>query len=125
MGNRLKEILIFEDSDLIRRSLAYYLKKMGYIVYEASNSESALKTIQENNIALYIVDIDMPDKERINFFNAINSNKVTRNVPVIMISSEYNCNIIEEYDNTGVRSWMINTFDAVKLFSTIKNLIPM
>jgi len=125
MGSILKEIMIFEDSDVIRTSLTYYLKKMGYIIYEASNSESALKTIQENDIALFIVNIDTPDEERIKFFSAINSNKVTRNVPVIMISSEYNCNIIEEYDNTGVRSWMINTFDAVKLFSTIKNLMTM
>jgi len=125
MGNILKKIMILEDSDLIRTSLALYLKKMGYVVYDASNCKSALKIIKENDIALFIVDIDMSDNERIKFFNEINNDDDLRYTPIIMISGEHKCNIIEKNDDTGERFWMINTFDAVKLFSTIKNLLAI
>ena len=125
MGIILKNIMIFDDSSLIRTSLAFYLNKMGYCIIEVADARTAINLMMKSAIDLFIIDIDMADMERIEFLNAIKNNENTRNIPIIMISSEYSYNILEEYDNTGTRSWTINPFEPAKLFVAIKNLLVM
>lgn|GEM_PF-5371509 len=125
MGIILKNIMIFDDSSLIRTSLAFYLNKMGYCIIEVADARTAINLMMKSAIDLFIIDIDMADMERIEFLNAIKNNEITRNIPIIMISSEYSYNILEEYDNTGTTSWTINPFEPAKLFVAIKNLLVM
>ncbi len=117
--------MIFDDSSLIRTSLAFYLNKMGYCIIEVADARTAINLMMKSAIDLFIIDIDMADMERIEFLNAIKNNEITRNIPIIMISSEYSYNILEEYDNTGTTSWTINPFEPAKLFVAIKNLLVM
>jgi len=125
VGIILKNIMIFDDSSLIRTSLAFYLNKMGYCIIEVADARTAINLMMKSAIDLFIIDIDMADMERIEFLNAIKNNEITRNIPIIMISSEYSYNILEEYDNTGTTSWTINPFEPAKLFVAIKNLLVM
>ncbi len=55
--------MIIEDSEFIQKSLSIYLARMGYIIYEASKCQAWTNIIRENDIDLFLVDIDMPDKE--------------------------------------------------------------
>lgn len=121
----LKIIMIFESADFILSSLASDLKKLGYTIFEVSSCKAALNIIKEIDISLFIIDIDIPDNDRMDFFNALNNNKVSLHVPVIMVSGKYNCIIKEAYDGTGVKSWMIRAFDEIKFPGIIKNLMDM
>lgn len=54
-----KTILLVEDEALIAINEAALLEKHGFEVITAYNAEKAIKTVQENNIDLILMDIDL------------------------------------------------------------------
>ncbi len=53
-------ILVVDDEQLIRESIAFILKKEGYTVAEAPNGAVAYEKIQTEAFDLVISDIEMP-----------------------------------------------------------------
>lgn len=61
LGSRSECILIVEDDERVRRMGATALRELGYEVFDASNSEDALKILkQERRIGLLFTDLVMP-----------------------------------------------------------------
>ena len=54
-------ILTVEDSDNIRRLIAYNLKRAGYEVIEAANGKEAVRVLQKLVPDLIILDVRMPE----------------------------------------------------------------
>lgn len=75
-------ILVCDDEDLIRKSLARVFKAQGHDVKEAENGAIALEAIKSTDIDLIILDLLMPEK---NGFDVLNEMKVVK--PVIIISA--------------------------------------
>jgi len=59
----MKNILILDDNDDIRRLLNLMLSVEGYNVVDASRTDQALAIISDTNIDLIITDLIMPDKD--------------------------------------------------------------
>ncbi len=53
-------VLVVDDEDAIRNALARFLGKRGFEVRTASTGEEALKQLQEDSIALMLLDVRMP-----------------------------------------------------------------
>lgn len=75
-------ILICDDEDLIRRSLARAFKAMGHHVLEAENGAIGLKIFSTEKIDLVVLDLLMPEKNGFDFLDEMNSL-----APVIIISA--------------------------------------
>jgi len=75
-------ILICDDEDLIRRSLARVFKSKGCQVFEAENGDIGLKIFNENEIDLVVLDLLMPEKNGFDFLNDMKTIK-----PVVIISA--------------------------------------
>ncbi len=56
----LKHILIVDDNDLLRRSLAFHLEEVGYQVTTLATAEDALEFVQNTQIDLILLDIVLP-----------------------------------------------------------------
>jgi two-component system, NtrC family, response regulator PilR len=54
-------ILIVDDEEIIRYSLAILLRREGYSVYEANNGAEALRMQEEEPFDLIISDVEMPE----------------------------------------------------------------
>jgi DNA-binding NtrC family response regulator len=59
----LKSILIIDDDENIRQSLAMILRRSGYRVTQAKDATSALECIQHINFDLVFLDIQLPDMD--------------------------------------------------------------
>ena len=56
-------ILILDDDEEFRRTLAFVLKRAGYSVTTTEHPQNAMETIQNGYFDLVISDIKMPDMD--------------------------------------------------------------
>lgn len=78
-------ILIVDDEENIRNLLGTYLKKEGFIVFNASNGREAIDIVNNQNINLIILDLMMPI---MNGFETIKIIREKYDMPVIMLSAK-------------------------------------
>ena len=79
-----ESILIVDDEKEIADLLELYLKNDGYIVHKFYNGMDALKCIEENDLALAIIDIMLPD---IDGFHICQKIREKFYFPVIMLTA--------------------------------------
>ncbi len=76
-------ILLVEDNDLLRRSLAFHLEQAGYLVNTAVNAEDALTIANREIPDLVLLDIGLPGMDGL---EALPHFRQQLNVPVIFIT---------------------------------------
>ena len=83
------QILLVDDSKMNRMMLAEILGD-SYHILEAENGRECLETLQAEagNIALVLLDINMPVMDGFEVLKAMNANHTIEDIPVIMISSD-------------------------------------
>jgi CheY-like chemotaxis protein len=59
----MKNILVLDDNEDIRRLLILMLSVEGYNVHDAAETDTAFKIIRNTHIDLIITDLIMPDKD--------------------------------------------------------------
>ena len=77
-------ILLVDDDDLLRRSLAFNLEKAGYRVSTAANAEDALALAQRDTPELLILDIGLPGMDGL---EALRQYRQRASVPVIFLTA--------------------------------------
>jgi DNA-binding NtrC family response regulator len=66
-----ESILVVDDEDIIRDSLAFILKKEGYHVDEAPNGKVALEKIEAGTFDLVLTDLEMPEMKGIELLEQV------------------------------------------------------
>ncbi|MCC6502435.1 MAG: PAS domain S-box protein [Deltaproteobacteria bacterium] len=81
-----KSILLVEDEKLVRKSAAMVLEENGYIVFEASNAESAIKlfNLEKGVFDLILSDVVMPGKSGLQMIAPLMD--INPGVPVLLCS---------------------------------------
>jgi DNA-binding response OmpR family regulator len=115
------KILLVDDDKLVLTSISKKLIENGYEVYAAENGTEAIELVQEKSIDLIISDIMMPNLSGITLVNILKQmNK--RNIPVILISSLDQANLIIKSLNVEVNDIMVKPIDFNAFLSKISNL---
>jgi DNA-binding response OmpR family regulator len=83
-GVEAKSLLIVEDDDILRQTLAYNLKKEGYAVTTAADGVSALETARIFEPDLVVLDIMLPKLDGLSVCRAL---RRELDVLVIMLSA--------------------------------------
>lgn len=79
-----KRILIAEDEDVIRETVADLLAKMGAVTVMAADGEEAVKIVGTQRFDLVLSDIMMPNKNGYEVFSAVKQTDI--HTPVILIT---------------------------------------
>jgi DNA-binding response OmpR family regulator len=79
-----KTILLVDDDDLMRRSLAYNLNQAGYDTRTAGTAEDALSLSQRERPDLVLLDIGLPEMDGL---DALRHFKNQVNLPVIFVTA--------------------------------------
>jgi two-component system chemotaxis response regulator CheY len=122
----MKHIVIIDDSPTIRTSVEYTLKDSGYSMVHAENGVDALNKIQDllskgEEIALCIVDINMPQMDGITFIKKFREND--KFTPVVVLTTEAEEEKIQEGKKAGASGWMIKPFKAEQLQSVVHKFL--
>src|SRR3989304_8969313 len=79
------KVLVVEDHQESRESLASALKKAGFEVVEASSQRSALPILNDHEVAAIITELKLPDGDGLNLLTYLKKNGLER--PVIFVTA--------------------------------------
>src|SRR5512139_3139989 len=114
------QLLLIDDDDLLRRSLAFNLEKAGYRVSTAANAEDALLHSQRQRPDLVILDIGLPGMDGL---EALRQFRERFHVPIIFLTARR-----REFDQVlglelGADDYVTKPFDFDVLAARIKGVL--
>jgi len=97
-----KSILIAEDDDQLRASLATALRDIGgYQVIETNNGKDALTKSLSDHPNLIILDVQMPTMLGTDTLGALRQDEWGKDVPVILLTVQSDLESVSEAINIG------------------------
>ena len=106
-------ILIVDDSALTRKAIKRILDMIGLDIeqtLEAENGLEALKVFEETKIDLVLTDLNMPDMGGIEMIYHMRGNEATRDIPVVIASTESSTTRIEGLLADGAKDYLHKPF---------------
>jgi len=119
MGN----ILIVDDSSLIRSVASSATEEAGHTPIVASNGQEGLDILETNKIDIIFSDVNMPVMGGIEMVTQIKDNDKHKFIPIIMLTTESNPALKEQGKALGVKAWMLKPFNKQKFFMVVKKLL--
>lgn len=120
------QILLVDDSAMNRMILKEILGG-DYSILEAENGQECLEKMQAEagNIALVLLDINMPIMDGFEVLKAMNANHTIEDIPVIMISSDDSDDAIRRSYELGASDYVNRPFDARIVYRRVTNTIKL
>ena len=120
------QILLVDDSNMNRMMLKEILGG-DYSILEAENGQECLEKMraEAGNIALVLLDINMPVMDGFEVLKAMNANHTIEDIPVIMISSEDSDAAIRRSYELGASDYVNRPFDARIVYRRVTNTIKL
>ena len=120
------QILLVDDSAMNRMMLTEILGD-SYHILEAENGRECMEKLQAEagNIALVLLDINMPVMDGFEVLKAMNANHTIEDIPVIMISSEDSDATIRRSYELGASDYVNRPFDARIVYRRVTNTIKL
>ena len=120
------QILLVDDSAMSRMILKEILGG-DYSILEAENGQECLEKMQAEagNIALVLLDINMPVMDGFEVLKAMNANHTIEDIPVIMISSDDSDDAIRRSYELGASDYVNRPFDARIVYRRVTNTIKL
>lgn len=86
MVKKVPKVLIVDDVDVNRFMLSRIIESLGYIAITADSVKQAMDILQNDLPNIILTDISMPDINGYEFIYILKENKVTKEIPVIIVS---------------------------------------
>lgn len=111
-------VLLVDDNAFFRRLLASHLERAGYRVTAASSAAQALALAQERFEAV-VCDLDMLRMDGIALAEAIGADGKGKDVPVILLSSQYEEAVVTRACRAGIAD-IVGKFDRHGLIASLR-----
>lgn len=118
-----KTILVVDDSASLRMVVTMALTAAGYEVIEAEDGEAALRYLDGRKVHLIISDVHMPNLDGLGLVRAVKQLPRYRFMPIIMLTTEDQANMIEEGMAMGVKAWMLKPFQPSQMLAAVGKLV--
>lgn len=115
-----KTVMVVDDAKPVRQQVGLALKEAGYEVLEAFDGQDGVEKMTSNpEIAMVICDVNMPRMNGIDF--VANAMKI-RNVPIVMLTTEGQPELVTKAKAAGAKGWIIKPFKPELLIAAVKKL---
>ncbi|MCA2005187.1 MAG: response regulator [Ignavibacterium sp.] len=123
MSDRKKKIFYAEDSDSLIKLMTYKLQNEGYDISVFSNGEKVFESALKEKPDLIILDLMMPIKDGLTVLKEIKGNPETSDIPVIMLTTNAEEEIILKALEEGATEYITKPFSTAVLLAKIKKII--
>ena len=119
----MSNILIVDDSSLIRSVATSAAKEAGHNPIVATNGQEGIEMIHSNQIDIIFSDVNMPIMGGLEMVEKIKTTPEYRFVPVVMLTTESDETLKAKGKALGVKAWMLKPFNKEKFFMALKKLL--
>ena len=117
------KILVIDDSTMVRQQVSRALVASGFAVVEACDgAEAMLKLAASPDVKLVICDVNMPRMDGIQFLEGIGAGGGAPRVPVVMLTTEGQPDLIQRAKALGAKGWIVKPFKPELLVATARKL---
>ncbi len=119
-------ILIIDDSLPMRSVIKRTLTAAGYgssELIEAANGKEALELMKNNWVDIVLTDYNMPVMDGLEFIKTIKKDDLSKDIPVVVISTEGNESKIKEFMDCGAVGYITKPFTAEAIRDLIVNIL--
>jgi two-component system chemotaxis response regulator CheY len=103
--------LIVDDSSTMRRIIINTLNKLGYKeCHEAGNGREGMERLASTPVDMIITDWNMPEMSGIDFIRAVRANDATKQLPVLMVTTNAAEDDIVAALKAGVNNYVVKPF---------------
>ena len=113
-------ILVVEDDPVLREAVCQTLKMAGYNGLAASDAESALAILEEQNVSLIISDVQMPGKSGEELLRIVKRN--LPEIPFVLVTAYGSVSKAVEAMQAGAADYIIKPFEAEVLIEMVNRL---
>lgn len=113
-------ILVVDDEPRILDIVCAYLEKEGYQTRRATRGQEALDIFREEDIALVILDLMLPDLTGEEICRQI---RLKNNTPILMLTAKVDRDSIVHGLNLGADDYVTKPFDGKILVARVKALL--
>jgi CheY-like chemotaxis protein len=117
-------ILVADDDPVIRHLVTSIVKKMEYTPVVATDGREALRILQKDaDFCAAIFDMMMPHVEGIEIIRHMRTEKRLMRIPVMMITSEQDLELMKNSFNAGATVFLPKPFTAAQLQTMLRVLL--
>jgi two-component system chemotaxis response regulator CheY len=117
------KVLIVDDSSLIRRLVRTALLGAGFGVVEAADGLETLDTMSTTpDVGLIVCDVNMPNMNGLEFLRALHNGPEANDVPVIMLTTKGQLELLNEAKSLGAKAWLLKPFESDVLVETARRV---
>jgi diguanylate cyclase (GGDEF)-like protein len=118
-------ILIVEDDGVARSLLARALRDLGHVVAEASDAGEALEWTRTWPPDVILLDRFLPDGDGMELLTKLKADAVTRDVPVVMVTSTPEREFVVEALRGGAHDYLTKPFLAEEVLARVQAALRM
>ncbi len=119
----MARILTVDDSNSLRRMVAFTLKQAGHDVVQAIDGRDGLVKAQEQTIDLALVDVNMPAMGGIEMVTAMRKLPAYANTPILMLTTESSDDKKQEGRRAGATGWIVKPFSPEQLLGIVEKVL--
>jgi CheY-like chemotaxis protein len=115
--------LLAEDNEANREYLTELFALRGYPLITVANGEEAIKTLDQQDFAVVLLDLQMPIKDGFEVLRHLRSSTVNRNTPAIALTAAAMEGDASKALSAGFDAYLTKPVSAKPLFSEIERLL--
>lgn len=115
--------MLIDDSTTMRKISGAVLKNAGYEFVEAEHGQDALMKLAAGKVDFFLVDVNMPVMNGLDFVYQIRTKPEYKKTPVIMLTTESDQSIVWKGKEAGADGWIVKPFKNDDLLAIIKKYI--
>lgn len=120
-----KRILIVDDEPNIVVSLEFLMKREGFEVAVASDGEAALRSVEDRQPDLVLLDIMLPKKNGFEVCQAIRANPDWQAVKVVMLTAKGRDTEVAKGTALGADAYMTKPFSTKDLIAQVRQILDV
>ncbi len=120
-----EKILIIEDNPINLKLVSDILQSNGYEILTATEGLTGLNLLNQSyqEIGLILLDLQLPDINGIDVIKKINSDKKTKNIPILVISAHAMESDIKKSKEAGCLDYMTKPINIKEFLTRIKSIV--